>query len=173
MHRSIAIGFLGISLIVLGIVRADASSPGGMKIGYVDLQQTLQRTDAGQQARRNLEREKRQKQRNLDQKQQELQRFAAELDKQRAVLQPEVLRQREQQLQEKYVELQQTFMQLQQDLAQKEAELVNEIFSKAAPVIERIARREGYAMILEKNQSAVLWATDAIDITSEVNRRID
>jgi outer membrane protein len=173
MHRSIAIGFLGLSLIVLGIVRADASSPSGTKIGYVDLQKTLHETDSGRQARRNLEREKRRKQRNLDQKQEELQRFAAELDKQRAVLQPQVLRQREQELQEKYVELQQLFMQLQQDLAQKEAELVNEIFSKAAPVIERIAKREGYAMILEKSQSAVLWANDAIDITAEVNSRLE
>ena len=173
MHRSIAIGFLGISLIVLGIVRADASSSSGTKVGYVDLQQTLHQTEAGQQARRNLDREKRRKQRNIDQKQQELQRFAAELDKQRAVLKPDVLRQREQQLQEQYVELQQLFMQLQQDLAQKEAELVNEIFTQAAPVIQRIARRDGYAMILEKNQSAVLWAHDAIDITAEVNSRIE
>jgi outer membrane protein len=173
MHRSIAIGFLGISLIVLGIVRADASSPSGTKIGYVDLQQTLHQTQAGQQARRNLEREQRRRQRNLDQKREELERFATQLDRQRAVLDPKVLRQREQELQEKYIELQQTFMQLQQELAQKEAELVGEIFQKAAPVIERIAQREGYAMILEKTQSAVLWATDAVDITAEVNRRLE
>lgn len=173
MHRSIAIAFLGISFIIFGMVRADAQSPGGTKIGYVNLQKTLQKTEAGKQARQNLEREKRQKQKNLDDKQKELQSFAAELDKQRTVLKPDVLRQREQELQKQYVELQELYMELQQDLAEREAELVNEIFTKAAPVIKKIARREGYTMILEKNQSAVLWADDALDITAEVNSRLE
>lgn len=173
MHRSIAIGILGISLIVVGMVRADASSSGGTKVGYVDLQQTLHQTETGQQARQSLEREKRQKQRNLDQRQQELQQRAGELEKQRGVLEPEALQQREQELQEEYVELQDTYMELQQSLALREAELVNEIFSEAGPVIERIAQRDNYTMVLEKNQSAVLWADDGLDITAEVNANIE
>ncbi len=173
MHRSIAIGFLGISLIIVGAVGADASPDGGTKVGYVDLQKTLHETQSGQQARQNLEREKRQKQQDLDQRQQRLQQRAGELDKQRSVLEADVLRQREQALQEEYVELQETYMQLQQTLAQREAELVNEIFTEASPIIRGIAQRDGYAMILEKSQSAVLWANDAVDITDEVNSRLE
>ena len=172
MHRALAIGFLGLSFIIFGMVRADAAAPGDTKVGYVDLKKTLQETQVGRKARQRLEGDKRKKQQELDKRQKQLQQFAAELDKQRVVLKPKVLRQREQELQQKYVELQKRYAKLQQDLAKKEAKLVNRIFNKAAPIIKDIASRDGYTMILEKNQSAVLWASGALDITAEVNSRL-
>lgn len=173
MHRSIAIGILGISLIAFGVVRADASSGDGMKVGYVDLQQTLHETQAGQRARQNLEQEKRERQQDLNRRQEQLQQRAGQLEQQRGVLDQEAIREREQQLEQEYVELQERYMELQQGLAQREAELVGEIFDQAEPVIQRIAQRDNYNMILEKSQSAVLWANDGLDITDEVNRHIE
>lgn len=172
MNRSLAIAFLGACLVVAGIVRADASGPSGTKVGYVDLQRTLNETKSGQKAKKRLEREKAKKQRELDQGQRQLQKFAEELEKQKMVLKPDVLRQREQELQQRYVKFQEKYMKLQQELASREAELVQDIFQKAAPVIQRIAKREGFTMVLEKNESAVLWAADALDITDLVNRQI-
>jgi outer membrane protein len=172
MHRSIAIAILGVSLIVLGLVRADAAGPAVPKLAYVDLQRTLHETNAGKQARDKLEKEKQKKQQELDKRQQELQKSAQELDKQRQVLKPDVLKQRERELQEKYVKLQETYMKLQQELAQEEAKLVREIFAKAAPVIQQIAKSKGYTMVLEKNESAVLFADPSLDITAEVNKLI-
>jgi outer membrane protein len=152
-------------------MRADAGPP-GVKIGYVDLQRTLNETASGKAARKKLEADKKKKQKALDKDQQDLQKMAQELDKQRVVLKPDVLRQRERELQEKYVKLQETYLQLQQELAKMEAKLVSEIFQKASPVIKDIAQKQGYTMILEKNESAVLWADPALDITAEVNKKI-
>ena len=53
-------------------------------------------------------------------------------------------------------------MQLQQDLAKQEARLVRDIFAKAGPLIETIAKKEGYTLILEKNESAVLFAAEPV-----------
>lgn len=174
MHRSLSIAFLGLCLVAFGIVRADAAATIGAetRIGYVDLQRTLNETKAGKAAKRRLEGEKKKKQSELNKAQQDLQKFAAELEKQRVVLKPDVLRQRERELQERYVKLQETYLKLQQDLAQQEAKLVQDIFAKAAPVIKKIAKEKGYTMILEKNESAVLWAVDGVDITDAVNARI-
>ena len=173
MHRSTAIAFLGICFVVGGIVRAEAgSASSAMKIGYVDLQKTLNETKAGKKARNRLEKDKVRKQKELDKKQKELQAFAAELDKQRVVLKPDVLRQRERELQEKYVKLQETYLKLQQDLAQQEALLVQEIFGQAAPVIKQIAKQKGFSIIVEKNEGAVLWGAESLDITADVNARI-
>lgn len=172
MKRPVAIAILGVCIIIGGFVRVDAAGPAASKVGYVDLQRTLNETKAGKKAKKRLERDKSRKQKALNRKQQELQKFAAELDKQRVVLKPDVLRQRERELQEKYVKLQETYLQLQQDLAKQEAQLVQEIFGKASPVIKSIAKQRGFTMILEKNESAVLWANGALDITDEVNKRI-
>lgn len=172
MNRFWAIAILGAGLLVAGAAGVEAQGSAGGKIGYVDLQRTLNETAAGKKARKKLESDKKKKQKELDKKQKDLQKFAAELDKQRVVLKPDVLRQRERELQEKYVKLQETYLTLQQDLAKMESKLVSDIFRKASPVIKEIATTKGYKIILEKNESAVLWADSALDITAEVNRKI-
>ena len=174
MHRSLSIAFLGLALIIAGMVRAEAADPTALtKVGYVDLQRTLNETRVGKKAKGRLDREKKKKQKALDDAQNNLKKFAMELEKQRAVLKPDVLRQREGELQQKYIELQEMFVKLQQDLAKQEAQLVQEIFRKAAPVIEKIAKRDGYTIMLEKSESAVLWAHPSSDITDEVNKLLD
>ena len=171
MNRTLVIAFLGVAFVVGGVMRADAAGTSSTpKIGYVDLQRTLNETAAGKKAKARLEADKTRKQKELDKKQKELQNFAAELDKQRVVLKPNVLRQREQELQQKYVNLQQRYFQLQQELQKQENTLIQRIFGKAYPAIKVIAKQGGYTMILEK--SSVLWAADGLDITDQVNKRL-
>ena len=172
MNKNLAILLLGVALMVAGVVRADASNPTSVKIGYVDLQRSLNETGAGKKAKAKLETDKKKKQAELDKKQKELQTGAAELEKQRVVLKADVLRQREQELQQKYVALQERYFQLQQDLAKQEALLVKEIFDQAAPIIADIGQRDGYTIVLEKNESAVLFAAQGMDITAQVNAQI-
>ena len=171
MNRNLAIGFLGLCFVVGGIVRAEAQqgSTAG-KVAYVDLQRTLNETQAGKAAKRRLENNKKKKQQELDSKQKALQKAASELEKQRMMLKPEVLQKRERDLQEKYVKLQETYMQLQQGLVAQEAELVKEIFGKAAPIIKQVAKQKGYSMVIDKTM--VLWAGESLDMTGEVNKRI-
>src|SRR5262245_55547192 len=57
-------------------------APGSFKIGYVDLQRTLNETNAGKAARKKLEADKEKKQKELDAKQKELQNLAEDLEKQ-------------------------------------------------------------------------------------------
>ena len=174
MKPSLAIAFLGIAILAGGVMQADAAGTAvAVKIGYVDLQRTLNETGSGKKAKAKLESDKKKKQGELDKKQKELQAFAAELEKQRVVLKPDVLRQREKELQEKYVKLQERYFQLQQDLAKQEALLVREIFGKAGPVIQEIAKRDGYTIILEKNEGAVLWGAPTLDLTAEVNKKLN
>jgi outer membrane protein len=168
MNRNLAIAFLGLCLVIGGFVRAEAS--GSSAVGFVDLQRTLNETKAGKAAKKRLEANKKKKQQELDKKQKSLQKAAAELDKQRMMLKPEVLQKRERELQEKYVKLQETYMQLQQGLVAQEAELVKEIFAKASPAIKAVAKKKGLTMVVDKTM--VLWAADALDITSDVNKRI-
>jgi outer membrane protein len=163
---------LGVAMVAAGVMRADAAAPASQKIAYVDLQRTLNETPSGKAAKKKLEGDKAKKQAELKKKEGELTAFASEIDKQRAVLKPDVLRQREQELQKRYVGLQELYMQLQQDLAKQEAQLVRDIFAKAGPVIAQIAKKDGYTLVLEKNESAVLFAADGMDITPLVNAAI-
>jgi outer membrane protein len=171
-NRTLPILLLGLCLVAFGIVRADAQSPATFKIGVVDLQRTLKETNAGKAAKKKLEADKAKKQRQLDARQKKLQQQAAELQKQKAVLKPDVLRKRQAELEKDFVELQETYMKLQQELAQMEAKLVQEIFRKASPAISNIAKQRGLALVVEKNEGAVLYSLPALDITNAVNKAV-
>src|SRR5262245_5880230 len=123
------IGAFGLAIAATGIVRANAAGAAApSKVGYVDLQRTLNETKVGKAAKGRHEGEKAKKQKQIDQEQDDLKKAAEELDKQRVVLKTDVLKQREKELQDKYVSLQQKFLQFQQDLAKSETLLTREIF---------------------------------------------
>jgi Skp family chaperone for outer membrane proteins len=93
MHRSIAIAFLGVALIVAGMVTADANptQQKSSRIGFVNLERTLLETPAGKRASEQWEKARKLKQSELDKKQKDFQELATQLEKQRTVLKPEVL----------------------------------------------------------------------------------
>jgi outer membrane protein len=165
--------FLGVLALALLASTATAHAQTASKVGWIDLQVTLMETKAGKAAKGKLEATKNDKQKQINDRKEKLKKQAEELEKQRGVMKPEALAGRERELQEEYVQLQQLFMQLQQDLAKQEATLTREIFGQASSIIQDIAKRDGYTMIIEKNEGAVLWANPAHDITAEVNKRLD
>jgi len=163
---------LVVALTTLAAPRAEAVPPPA-KVGFIDLQRTLNETKVGKTAKGKLEAQKLDKQKTVNDKKDTLKKEADELEKQRVVLKPDAVAKREKELQDQYLQLQQLFMQLQQDLAKQEAQLTKDIFGKASAIIESIAKRDGYTMIVEKNEGAVLWGDKQIDITDEVNKRLD
>ncbi len=168
------VGAIGVLAMVAGLAMpAISAGPPAAKIGYVDLQLTLEKTKAGKTAKAKLEGEKTKKQKEIDKKQKDLQKAAEDLEKQRGVLKADVVRAKEAELQKAFLELQQQFAAFQQELLKQEAKLTREIFKGASKIIESIAKRDGYTMILEKSESAVLWADNVFEITEEVNKRMD
>ena len=171
MHRSIAIAFLGIALIITGMVTADAApGSGGFKIGFVDFEKVLMETAAGKRADKEYTKVLKAKQASLDKKQKELQNYAAQLEKQKSVLKAEVLKQKSQELQKRYVELQQTYVKLERELVEKRTKLIRQILKKAEPVVKAIAKEGGYDMIVDR--AAVVWSDKQFDLTDKIKQRI-
>jgi outer membrane protein len=168
------VGAVGVLAMIAGLsMPAISAGPPVAKVGYVDLQLTLEKTKAGKAAKAKLEGEKTKRQKEIDKKQKDLQKAAEDLEKQRGVLKADVVRAKEAELQKQFLDLQQQFAAFQQELLKQEAKLTREIFKGASKIIESIAKRDGYTMILEKSESAVLWADNVFEITEEVNKRMD
>lgn len=165
-----AVMFLGLALLGLGIVRADASAPATGKIGFIDLQRTLLETKVGKTAQARFEKKKKEKQAKLDKKQADFQKQLAELNKQRSLMKPEVAAAKQRELEKQYVQIQQTYSQLERELSEEQAKLIQEVLAKAAPIIKGIAKRDGYTLILDRN--AILWGADGVDLTDQLNKKI-
>jgi outer membrane protein len=170
MNRTLAIAFLGVALIIAGMVRADASGSSATKIGFIDIERTLSETPAGKRASKRFERTRVTKQKEFDSKQKALQAAAAQLNQQRAVLKPEVIERRQAELEKLYVEVQELLYALEKDLASERAKLLSDLMGQASPIIAELAKRRGYSVVLER--SSLLWADDALDLTAEVNKRM-
>jgi outer membrane protein len=173
MKKVWVLGALALAIVIATRLSAGAAGAPPTKVGFIDLQRTLSETKVGKTAKAKLESQKTDKQKLVNEKKEALKKEADELDKQRVVLKPDAVAKREKELQDQYVQLQQLFVQLQQDLAKQEAQLTRDIFGKASAIIESIAKRDGYTIIVEKNEGAVLWADRSFDITDEVDKRLD
>lgn len=139
------------------------------KIAYVDLQRALEETNDGKQAKARLKADFDKKQKELDEKQEELKKAKEDFDKKSAMMKEDAKNKAAQDLQQRFLQLQDTFARLQKDLAAKEQEATRGILAKLSGVVQKIAEREGFAMVLERS-SSVVYGKPALDITNEVIR---
>ena len=90
-------------------------------------------------------------------------------DKKAQLMKPEALQKEQKDMQDRFVELQTIYQRLQKDLAEKEQTATRGIFTKLQAVVGKIADRDHFDMVLEKN-AAVVWGQPSLDITNEVIR---
>jgi outer membrane protein len=160
-----------LSVFILGSSPAVARAAEDVKLGYVDLQRALNETEDGRKAKSSLKKVFDQKQKELDEQQEELKKAIEDLDKKRTLLPAEKVREKETELQGRMQKVQQTYLRHQQDLSGKEQEATAKIFERMNRIIAKIATAENFTMILDKTQSAVLFAKPHLDLTNELIRR--
>jgi outer membrane protein len=139
------------------------------KIAYVDLQRALEETNDGKQAKARLKSDFDKKQKELDDKQEELKKLKDDFDKKQALMKDDARNKAQADLQSRVMQLQETYARLQKDLAGREQEATRGILARLQAVVQKIAEREHFSMVLERN-SAVVWGQPSLDITNEVIR---
>jgi outer membrane protein len=139
------------------------------KLAFVDLQRALEETNDGKAAKNKLKADFDQKQKELDAKQEELKKMKEDFDKKSALMKEDAKQKMQQDMQARLMQLQETYARLQGDLQKKEAEATRGILAKLSGVVQKIAEREKFVMVLERN-SSVVYGQPSLDITNEVIR---
>lgn len=139
------------------------------KIAYVDLQRALEETNDGKAAKAKLKADFDQKQKELDAKQDELKKMKDDFDKKSSLMKEDAKQKMQQDMQQRLMQLQETYARLQGDLQKREADATRGILAKLSAVVQKIAERENFAMVLERS-SSVVYGKPALDITNEVIR---
>ncbi len=162
-----------ILILALGLFLGSPAFGAELKIGYVDLQRSLNETESGKKARADLEKLIKSKQAVIDEKGKEIERLKEELDKQSALLSEEAKKAKQDELDRKMGKYQRLVQEAQREVKKKETELTNEILKGLRKVIEELGREEKYTLILEKMEGLVLYADSAIDLTDRVIKLYD
>jgi outer membrane protein len=139
-------------------------------LGYVNLQRAILEVDEGKRAKEALKKTFEKKQADLQKKEQELKSLKDALERDATKDDPQT-RQKRIEFQNKLLDLQQVFVKEQQELQQLEQKELSAITAKMRKIIEDIGKTGGYTLILEIQDSRLLYAKAHLDLTNEVIRK--
>jgi outer membrane protein len=139
-------------------------------LGYVNLQRAILEVDEGKRAKESLKKTFEKKQADLQKKETELKTLKDQLEKSSQSDDP-VTRQKRIEFQNKLLDLQQVFVKEQQELQQLEQKELSAITVKMRKIIDEIGKQGDYTLILEIQDSRLLYAKAHLDLTNEVIRK--
>jgi len=151
---------------------AAATTPGGAKVGIIDVQQVIVATNEGQRDFEAL-------QKKFDPKRTELQNLSKEVDSLKSQLNTQGDKMNEDAKAKlvKDIEAKQKVLQRQAEDAQNEFQqeqntIAQRILQKLGPVIDKYAKENGFGLLIDSSnpwpQGPVLWASGSVDISKTV-----
>ncbi len=140
-------------------------------IGYVNLQRAILEVEEGKRAKASLKVTFEAKQAELQKREAELMKLKEALEREAAAASEAANRQKVIEFQNKMMELQKVFMEEQKGLAELEQKELAGITNKMRGVIDDIGKVGGYTLILEIQDSRLLFAKTHLDLTNEVIRK--
>jgi len=161
------------SFMVVGWLLAQFSWCAELKIGSVDIQKAVNECQAGKEAKKNLLNEVEKFQKMVTDRQKELQGMKESLEKQAPMLTQEARTAKEKDYQVKVREFQRWGEDSQNEVNQKRVEMERRIAQDLLKVVQKIGAEEGYTIILEKNETIVLYTNSALDLTERVIKASD
>ena len=142
------------------------------RIGIVRLQDALVNCREGKAAKKKLEADFTGKQNQLRNKEAALKRRYQALEKRKAGGEKaETLSKDLAAFEQEWMQAQQLRMTLQKELASSEAEMTGKILKKMRPLIQRLARKNGYTVVLDASQA--LYYPGDLDITDKLVEAYD
>jgi outer membrane protein len=156
-----------LSVASLAGAASERSSQGAeAKIVVVDFQRAMLATEDGIRAQGSMKKRFDKRQQELDGKQTELARVHEEIEKQARVLSREAVQRRVEDWQQQMVKLQTVYLEYQKELQKMQGELIGPINRKMMGVVGRLAKKNGYELVLDK--SSTPYVRPDLDLTEQV-----
>jgi len=159
------------SLLIAGFVCSPALAwTEELKIGYVDLQKALNESEAGKQAKEKFKGEVDRMEQSLEKRKQEVEKLKDELEKKGLLLKEEERESLERDYRQKMRDFERQYKDSQQELQIKDRDMTGRILEDLRQVIQNMGEQGSYTVILEGNNTVVLYGSKAIDLTDSVIR---
>ena len=160
-----------VALIALLMLAAPALAE--TKIAYVDLQKALNLSKAGVKAKNAIAAQVKKYEEEFKSKQEELQKLKTELEKQAVLLSDSAKAQKERDFQQNVKELQRFQKDVKEELQQRDADATKKILNQLFEILQKLGKEGGYQMVIEKNEGAVIYADESVDLTDELIKAFD
>ncbi len=151
-----------------GLFLSPAKADEPMKIGSVDMQKALNFSNVGQEAKKLMSAEVEKMEKSFSGKQKELEKLKEDLEKRGMVMSENVRKEKERDYQTKLRDLQRMQRDYEDELRRKDRELTEKILKDVAAIVKKIGEERKYTVIVERNQPAIVYISNSLDLTEEV-----
>jgi outer membrane protein len=138
------------------------------KIGVVNFQTILEKSDAGKMAMAEINKHGKELEASLKKKGKEIEETKNKLEREALVMSKEMRDEKEREIRINTNDLKILQNKYTADLRQLEAKLVRNIQKEVLEIIADIGKKEGFLVIFEKREAGVMYSPDTIDITDRV-----
>jgi outer membrane protein len=165
-----------LAALVLGVsFAAGAQTAVPTKVGIINIQAALVNTREGQKAQSELQARTAPRQKELEKRKSEVDAMREQLNRMSNAGSPEQKERLMRDIDTKTKAFNRDVEDAQADLDQEQGRVLNELGGKMMKVIEQYARDNGYAVVLDvsNQQTPVIWASSAVDITKDIVEAYD
>lgn len=159
-------------LLLTGLAFA-STAMADVKIGYVDMQKAIQETAAGKKAKKELETEFNKKKKELESKEAAIKKMGEDFEKRSMAMNEEARQKKQTELRMEMGKYQELAGKSQLEIQKRERELTEPIVKKLRTILDEIAKKEDFTVILEKSENSVMWAKRELDVTNRLIQEFD
>ena len=138
------------------------------KIGVVDLQKILELSDAGKKAQAEINKQGKKMEADLKKKGTEIEDIKKQLEREAMVMSRDVRENKNRELRIKSNDIKILQKKYMTDFKVFESKLVGRIQKEVFKIVEEMGKKEGYLLIVERQEGGVLYFPNAIDITDKL-----
>lgn len=153
------------------------STPGlaadAVTIGYVDMQQVLEKSKLGQRAQATLKEKFGPKSEEFAKEEQALRQQQQTLERDKPLMSKDQIKKKEEELQKAIESFQKTAGTTQQELAKEQQKLGQAIVGPAQEVVQALSKEKKMSAVFERQQAGLLYIDSGLDLTNEVIKRLD
>lgn len=167
MLRSLTLALLVLLVSPLSLA-ADAAT-----FGYVDMQQILDNSAMGKRAQEKLQKQFEPKGEELGKEEQAIRQLQQTLERDKPLMSKKQVEKKEAEVQQRIEAFQKEAGQAQQALVKEQQKLGAAIIGPARDAVNEVAKKQKISVVLERNQSGLLYIDDALNITEAVIKVMD
>ncbi len=148
---------------------ATSQAASGSKIGVIEVQRIVQESAIGKESLARVQKLQQTKQEELTKRQKDLRDLETKIQDQGKALSEEAMEKLQKEYQGKAVELKRFQDDAQKELEESQRKELGDLEKRIMPVINEVAREQGYQLVFNKFNSGLLFADDkSVDLTEAV-----
>ncbi len=166
-----ALGCIGSLLIMVAVLCNGQAWAADTKIGVIDMKKVLSTSTSGQKAQDIIEQKMKTLQSSFKTEENELITLQKEIEKKSSAWSDTVKKEKATAFQKKRGELAAKQEEANNEMKKLREQHVNPILKKLEEIVEKVAKSEGYALVLPRN--VVLYAADTVDVSDKVTAELN